>query len=102
MTPTFVERQNDTRRWERALRKVLKVYMGEVALPTDPTWSILGNLLQVDIVLFWQHDDQLKSGLSWMEVHIKHWLPTKGRGPNTCVGGFGDQAMNLEVYGIES
>ena len=37
-----------------------------------------------------------------MEVHIKHWLPTKGRGPNTCVGGFGDQAMNLEVYGIES
>ena len=64
MTPTFVERQNDTRRWERALRKVLKVYMGEVALPTDPTWSIFGNLLQVDIVLFWQHDDQLKSGLS--------------------------------------
>ena len=26
-----------------ALPKVLEAYMGEVALPTNPTWSILGN-----------------------------------------------------------
>jgi hypothetical protein len=37
-----------------------------------------------------------------MEVHINHWLPTKGRVPNACVGGFGDQAMSLKVRGIES
>ena len=37
--------------------------MGEVALPTDPTQSILDNVLWVVVVLFWQHDDQLKSGL---------------------------------------
>ena len=67
--------------------------MGEAALPTDPTRSILGNLLRVVVVLFWQHDDQLKSGLPWMEVHINRWLPTKGRVANACVGGFGDQAM---------
>ena len=33
---------------------------------------------------------------------IKHWLPTKGRVPNACVRGFGDQTMSLEVHNIES
>jgi hypothetical protein len=47
-----------------APRKVLEACMGEAALPTDPTRSILGNLLQVVVVLSWQHDDQLKNGLS--------------------------------------
>jgi hypothetical protein len=37
--------------------------MGEAVLPIDPTRSILGNLLRVVVVLSWQHDDQLKSGL---------------------------------------
>ena len=37
-----------------------------------------------------------------MEVHINHWLPTKGRVPNAWIGGFGDQAMSLEVCSIES
>ena len=37
-----------------------------------------------------------------MEVHINHWLPTKGRVLNACVGGFGDQAMSLKARGIES
>ena len=37
-----------------------------------------------------------------MEVHINHCQPTKGRAPNACVGGFGDQAMSLEVRGIGS
>lgn len=50
--------------------KVLVVYMGEAVLPTDPIHNILNNLLRVVIVLFWQHDDQLKSELSWMEIHI--------------------------------
>jgi hypothetical protein len=31
----------------------------------------------------------------------KLWLPMKGRVPNACVGGFGDQAMSLEVCIIE-
>jgi hypothetical protein len=26
-----------------------------------------------------------------------HWLPTKGRVPNACVGGCGNQVMSLEV-----
>ena len=82
--------------------KVLEAYVGEGALPTNSTRSILGNLLPFVIVLSWQHYDQLKSGLSWMEVHINHWLPTKGKIPNACIGGFGDHAMNLEVRGIES
>ena len=49
-------------------------------------------MLRVVVVLFWQHD-QLKSGLSWMQVHINHWLPTKGRVQNACVGRFDDQVM---------
>jgi hypothetical protein len=76
--------------------------MSEAALPTDPTRSILGNLYQVVIVLFWQHDNKLKSGLSWMEVHINHWLSRKGRVPNVGVRGLGDQAMSLDVRGIKS
>ena len=85
-----------------ALAKVLEAYMGEADLPTNPTRSILRNLLRVVVVLFWQHDDQLKSGLPWMEVLINHWLPTNGRVLNACVGGFGDQAMSLEVRGVRS
>ena len=30
-----------------------------------------------------------------------HWLPNKGRIPNTCVSGFGEQAMSLEVHDME-
>jgi hypothetical protein len=37
-----------------------------------------------------------------MEAHIDHWLLTKGRVPNACVGEFGDQAMSLKVRGFES
>ena len=42
--------------------QVLEAYMGEAVLPTNPTQIILGNLLQIVVVLFWQHDDQFKSG----------------------------------------
>ena len=76
--------------------------MVEAGLPTDPTRSILDNLLRVVVMLFWQHDDLLKSELSWMEVHINHQLPNKGKVLNACVRGFGDQAMSLEVRGIGS
>ena len=76
--------------------------MGEVDLSTDPTQGIFGILLQVVVVLSWQHDDQLKSGLIWIEVHINHWLLTKGKISNACIRGFGDQAMSLEVRNIES
>ena len=37
-----------------------------------------------------------------MEVHINHWIPTKGRVPNACVRRFGDQAMSLKVRGFET
>ena len=76
--------------------------MDEAALPTNPPRSILGNLLRVIIMLFWQHNDQLKSGLPWMEIHINHSLPTKGTVHNACVKGFGDQAMSLEVRNIRN
>jgi hypothetical protein len=82
------------------LPKVLKAYLGEE--PTDPIRSIPENLLRVVVVLFWQHNDQLKSGLPWMKVHINHWLLTKGRVLNACVRGFGDQAMSLEVRGMRA
>lgn len=55
-----------------AMSKFLEVDMNEAALQTDTTRSILGNILQVVIVLFWQRDNQLKSGLPRMEVHIDH------------------------------
>ena len=80
--------------------KVLGIYMGETALPTDPTWNILGTLLWGVVVLSWQHNDQLKSRIPWMEIYINHWLPIKRRIPNACVGRFGDQAMSLEICGI--
>ena len=51
------------------LSKVLKAYMGEAALPTDPIQSIFGNYALGCVVLLRQHDDQFKSGLSWMEIH---------------------------------
>ena len=86
----------------RALPKVLEAYMGEATLPTNPTRSILDNLFRIVIELFWQHDNQLKSGPSLMEIHINHWLPTKGRVPNTYVEGLADQGMSLEVRNIES
>ena len=56
-----------------ALPKVLEAYMGEVALLTDPTRSILdiyaSGCYNVGMLLH-QRDDQLKIELSWMEVHI--------------------------------
>jgi hypothetical protein len=33
---------------------------------------------------------------------MKYWLPTKGKFLNACVGWFGDQAISLEVRGIEN
>ena len=102
MAPTLVERKKILNGGKGALPKILKAYMGEADLSTNPTRSIFGNLLRVVIMLFWQHDDQLKSGFIWIVVHINHWLPTKGRVSNTCVGGFGEQAISLEVRSIES
>ena len=71
-------------------------------IEVSSTWSILGNLLRVVVVLFWQHDDQFKSKLPWMEIYINHWLPSNGKVSNGCVRGFGDQAMSSEVRGIGS
>ena len=73
--------------------------MSEVALPTNPTRSILGNYAsgcysntmissRVDF-----HD--------WKSTS-NYWLPTKGGILNACVGGFGDQAISLEVCGMGS
>ena len=55
-----------------ALHKVLESYMGEAVLSTDspPPGAYLATMLRIVIVLFWQHEDQLKSGPPWMEVHI--------------------------------
>jgi uncharacterized protein Usg len=53
--------------------------MVEAALPIDPAGSILDNLLQIVVVLSWQHYDELKNELPWIEVYIDHWQFTKGR-----------------------
>jgi hypothetical protein len=76
--------------------------MALVALPTDPTWSILGNLLQVVIVFFWQHKHPFMNGLPYMEVHIDHGPPTKARVPNACVRRFGDQTMSVTYLFMRS
>ena len=54
------------------------------------------------VELFAQHNEQVKSELLCIEVHIEYWLLNKGRVSNACVGGFGDQTMSLEVGNIES
>ena len=50
--------------------KVLKTYMGEAVWPAKPPGAYLATMLRVVVVLLGQHEDLLKSGLSWMEVHI--------------------------------
>ena len=77
--------------------KILLAYMDEAALPTDPPEHIW---FLVAVMLLWHHDDQLKSGLPWMEIPSNHWLPTNGRIPNACVGGFGDPTTCLVVRGM--
>ena len=44
--------------------------MGEAVWPTEPPGAYLATMLWVVVVLLGQHEDQLKSGLPWMEVHI--------------------------------
>ena len=55
-----------------ALTKVQDAYMDDVDLSTDPTRSILGNLLWVVVMLFWKYYDQFKSGFAWMTIYINH------------------------------
>ena len=50
--------------------KVLEVYMGEAFGLTKPLGTYLAIMLRIVVVLFGQHEDQLKCGLPWMEVHI--------------------------------
>ena len=40
--------------------------------------------------------DSRLDGHEWKSA-TNHWLPTKERVPNACLGGFGNQAMSLEV-----
>jgi hypothetical protein len=63
--------------------------MGEAALPTNLTWSILGNLLRVVVMLF--GNTMINSRMDFHgKSTLTHWLSTKGRVPNACVEGFGD------------
>ena len=49
---------------EGAPHKVLKAYTGEAVWLVEPPKAYLATMLRVIIVLLWQHEDQLKSGLS--------------------------------------
>ena len=49
---------------------VLEAYMGEAVWRAEPPGAYLTTMLRVVVVLLGQHEDQLKSGLPWMEVHI--------------------------------
>ena len=53
-----------------ALHKVSEAYMGEVVWPAEPLGAYLATMLQAVVMLLGQHDDQPKSGLSWIEIHI--------------------------------
>ena len=53
-----------------APHKVLEAYMDEVVWPAKPSGTYLATMLWVVVVLLGQHENQLKSGLPWMEVHI--------------------------------
>ena len=44
--------------------------MGEAVWPAEPPGVYLTTMLQIVVVLLWQHADQLKSGLPWMKVLI--------------------------------
>ena len=44
--------------------------MGQVVWLAKPPGAYLATMLRVVVVLLGQHDDQFKSGLSWMEIHI--------------------------------
>ena len=54
----------------RAPHKILEAYMGEAVWPAEPPGAYLATMFHVVVVLLGQHEDQLKNGLSWMEVHI--------------------------------
>ena len=45
--------------------------MGEAVWPAETLKAYLATILRVVVVLLGQHEDQLKSGLPWMEAHIK-------------------------------
>ena len=53
-----------------APHKVLEACMGETMWAAKPPGGYLATMLWVVVVLFGQHDDQLKSGRPWMKVHI--------------------------------
>ena len=54
----------------RVPHKVLEAYMVEAVWPAESPGAYLTPMLWVVVVLFLQHEDQFKSGLLRMEVHI--------------------------------
>ena len=44
--------------------------MSEAVWPTEPSRSIVSNYVSGSCGVVWEHEDQLKRGLPWMEVHI--------------------------------
>ena len=52
------------------MHKVLEAYMGEAVWPAEPSGAYLVTMLWVVIVLLGQYEDELKSGLPSMEVHV--------------------------------
>ena len=86
-----------------ALDKVLEAYMGEVMLPAKPPETYLIIMLRVVVVLLGQYEDQLKSGLPWMEKSTSsHWIPSNEKVLKTCIGWFGDPTMGLVVRDMRS
>lgn len=59
----------------RTPHKILEVFKGEAEWPADPHGSNLAPMFWLVVVLFWQHDYQLNSGLLWTEIHIHMLLP---------------------------
>ena len=64
--------------------KVLKANMGDAVWPTKPARIYLATMLWINVVLLEQHEDQLRSGLPWMEVNMYPFHIYKWEGPK-CI-----------------
>lgn len=76
-----------------APRKCLEACMGEEVWLAELPRAYLATMFHVVVLLFGQHEDQLRSGLPWMKSTSSQWIRTNERVPNACVEGL--------VYGLE-
>ena len=85
-----------------ATYKVLKAYMGEAVWLAKPPGAYLGTMVWVVVMLFGQHQDQLKMEFYGWKATSSHWIHANGRILKTFVRGFNDPTLDLVVWRIGS